>query len=87
MDVHLGVIRDKQGIYSALLKSQSLHRQLAVCYNHEGKLIVKICTVKEIERTGEGSTVTFVSQDDATSETRVPLDQIQSIYSIRDFIG
>jgi len=87
MDVHLGVIRDKQGIYSALLQSQSLRRQLAVCYSNQGQLIVKICTVKEIERTGEGSTVTFVSLDEASSEARVPLDQIQSIYPIRDFIS
>jgi hypothetical protein len=84
--VNVGVIRDKQGIYMGLLKSKSLNRQLAVCYNSDGKLIVKICIVKEIIRDKKDSTVTLVSPDDTHAETSIALDLIQSIYPIRDFM-
>lgn len=85
-EVNVGVIRDKQGIYLGLLKSKSLNRQLAVCFNSSGKLIVKICIVREIIRDKKASTVTVASPDDAHVETSIPLDNIQSIYPIRDFI-
>jgi hypothetical protein len=84
--VNLGVIRDKQAIYLVLLKSKSLHRQLAVCFNSDGKLIVKICIVKQIIRDNKGSTVRVVSPDDTHTETAIPLDHIQSIYPILDFM-
>jgi hypothetical protein len=87
MEVHRGVIQDKQGIYAGLLKSQSLNHQLAVCYNDGGKLIVKICTVVHIVGSQEEGSVVLRSQpDDANSETVVPLENIQSIYPIRDFM-
>ena len=84
MEVNVGVIRDKPGIYSGLKQSQSSHQQLAVCYNSEGKLIVKICTVKDIVREEEGTHVTLVSPDDKV-ETDIQFDSIESIYPIRDF--
>lgn len=85
MEIHFGVVRDKQGIHSSLLQSQAHHRQLAVCYSSEGKLIVKICVVKDIEKRNDGTWVTLLSPDDNDSETRILLDHIQSIYPIRDF--
>ena len=84
MEVNVSVIRDKPGIYSGLRQSQSSNQQLAVCYNSEGKLIVKICTVKEISRQEEGARVTLVSPDDKI-ETDIPIDTIESIYPIRGF--
>lgn len=84
MEIHFGVVRDKQGIHSGLLQSRSHHRQLAVCYSSEGKLIVKICIVKSFDTRKDGTWVMLRSPDD-DSETEVPLDHIQSIYPIRDF--
>lgn len=85
MEIHFGIVRDKQGIYSGLLESRSRHRQLAVCYKSDGKLIVKICMVKRIERRKEGSLVTLFSPEDENSEITIPIDHIQSIYPIRAF--
>lgn len=84
--VHAGVIRDKRGIYLGLLKSKSENRQLAICYNSDGKLIVKICVVKDIVGEGSTGTVMLVSPDDPNVETSIPVEYIQSIYPIRDFI-
>ena len=86
MEIHLGVIRDKQGIYSALLQSQSTKRQLAVCFNSDGKLLVKICTVTDMVRRKDGISVTLKSQTEEDSETTILLEHIKSIYPIRDFL-
>lgn len=85
MEINVGLIRDKDGIYSGLLQSQSMNQQLAVCYRSEGKLIVKICVVKELNREND-PTVTVVSPDETHTETVVLLDHIESIYPIREFI-
>jgi hypothetical protein len=85
MEIHFGVVRDKQGIHSSLVESRKQHRQLAVCYSSEGKLIVKICIVKEIEKGNDGTWISVLSPDDDNSETRIHLDHIQSVYPIRDF--
>ena len=88
MEIHLGVIRDRPGIYSALLESQSTKRQLAVCFNSNGKLLVKICTVSNIEHLeNAGVNVTLTSNLDVEdNELTIELDHIQSIYPIRDFL-
>lgn len=88
MEIHLGVIRDRQGIYSALMESQSIKRQLAVCFNSDGKLLVKICTVSGMEHLQDGGiNVTLKSPvEQSGSETTIRLDLIQSIYPIRDFL-
>ena len=86
MEINEGVIRDQQGIYAGLLQSQRLHRQLAVCYNSDGKLLVKISMVKDITRSKEGMLVTLGSPDETRLETIIPFEHIQSIYPIRDFI-
>ena len=83
----MGVIRDKQGIYAGLLQSQATARQLAVCYNSDGKLIVKICTV--VGFTGgqdEGKVTLRTQSNDPATETVIPLSYIQSIYPISDFV-
>ena len=85
MEIHFGIVRDKQGIYAGLLESRSRHRQLAVCYNSDGKLIVKICLVKRIDRRKDGTWVTLISPDDDHDETTILIDLIQSIYPIRAF--
>ena len=85
MEIHFGVVRDRQGIHSGLLQSRSHHRQLAVCYSSEDKLIVKICIVKGFDTRKDGTWVTLRSPDDDNSETEVPIDHIKSIYPIRDF--
>jgi hypothetical protein len=85
MEIHFGVVRDKQGIQSGLLESRSTHRQLAVCYSSDGKLIVKICIVKDIDHRHDGTWVTLLSPDGNNSETNILLEHIQSIYPIRDF--
>lgn len=86
MDIHFGLIRDKRGIIAALEESRSRQRQLAVCYNSEGKLLVKITTVKDISKRKDGNWVTLFSPDDHNSELRIRVDHIQSIYPIRDFV-
>jgi hypothetical protein len=87
MDIHLGVIRDRQGIYTALLQSQSTNRQLAVCFNSEGKLLVKICTIVNVFANKDGVSVVLRSNaDEKQPETTILIDQIQSIYPIRDFL-
>ena len=85
MEIHFGVVRDKQGIHASLVESRKQHRQLAVCYSSEGKLIVKICVVKEIETRADGTWITVLASDDDNSETQIHLDHIQSTYPIRDF--
>lgn len=85
MEIHFGLVRDKQRIFSGLTHSQSHNRQLAVCFNNDGKLIVKIALVKSIDKCIDGTWITLISPDDNNSETRLQLDHIQSIYPIRDF--
>ena len=80
------MIRDKEGIYTALLQSQSMNRQLAVCFSEEGKLLVKICAVSKIIGRKEGVRVVLRSQGEEEEETIIALDRIQSIYPIRDFV-
>ena len=87
MEVHFGVIRDKGEISATLRSSQSLNRQLAVCYNDDGKLLVKICTVGRIIGKQDGVRVVLKSSsDEEGDDITIPVDQIQSIYPIRDFI-
>lgn len=87
IEVHFGVIRDKKEISSALLNSQATNRQLAVCYNKEGKLLVKICTVSRIIGKQDGVRVVLRSSgEDKDEDITVPFDQIQSIYPIRNFV-
>lgn len=87
MEVHFGVIRDKAGIYEGLLQSQYSNRQLAVCFDSDGKLIVKICTVKDIVGGKNGPMVLLHSDlHDLPGESTIMLDQIRSIYPIRDFV-
>ena len=85
MEIHFGIVRDKQGIYAGLLESRSRQRQLAVCYNSDGKLIVRICMVKRIDRQKEGTWVTLFSPDEENSEVTVLIDNIRSIYPIQAF--
>lgn len=85
MEVNVGVIRDKPGIYTGLWQSQSSNQQLAICYSSEGKLIVKIGTVKEMTGQGAESQVTFTCPENDKAETTIPVDSIVSIYPIRDF--
>ncbi len=87
MEVNIGVIRDRQGIHAELLRSESTSRQLAICYISDGKLIVKISVVKKLKNTPEGIIVLLgATANDPPHETVVPLDQIQSIYPISDFV-
>lgn len=86
METNIGLIRDKPGIYSGLWQSKSSHQQLAVCYNHEGKLLVKICIVKELTRTQSDTMVTLTSPDHESEEISIPFTAIESIYPIRDFV-
>jgi hypothetical protein len=87
MEIHLGVIRDKEAIYSALRESHSTKRQLAVCFNSGAKLLVKICTVTNIVGSPHGVSVTLKSQtDDKDKETTILVQHIESIYPIRDFL-
>jgi len=88
MELHFGVIRDKQEIRATLLQSRSVNRQLAICYNDDGKLIVKICTVVDIteHKEDEDVVVTLRSQSgENKNEFSVPLSGLQSIYPIRNF--
>ena len=86
MELHFGVIRDKQAIHAALTESLHGGRQLAVCYNSEGKLIVKICTVTAIlEDKGVTMATLHSRSTDTDSEFTLPLERIQSLYPIRDF--
>jgi hypothetical protein len=86
MEVHFGVIRDKQAIHAALLESKSLNRQLAVCFNSEGKLVVKICTVIDVVNGDDGTSVILRAHtEEHNSEFALRLSSIQSIYPIRDF--
>lgn len=86
MEVHFGVIRDKEGIYSALRNSHAMNRQLAICYRHEGKLLVTISTVGKIVGKKEGVRIVLKSSGEDDEEViTIPLNEIQSIYPIRDF--
>lgn len=86
MELHFGVIRDKETIHAALQHSKSLKRQLAVCYYSEGKLLVNICTVSDVLEANDGVRVTLHSLPGGPeSEFTVRLENIQSIYPIRDF--
>ncbi len=87
MELHFEVIRDKDAIFAELLHSQSLGDQLAVCYNRGGKLIVKICVVTDIVRRIDGVVVTLRSEpNDVTTEDKVGMDCIVSIYPIHAFL-
>ena len=86
MELHFGVIRDRQTIHVALQHSKSLKRQLAICYYSEGKLLVKICTVSDVLEANDGVTARLQSLPEGPeSEFTVRLENIQSIYPIRDF--
>jgi len=85
MDVNIGLIRDRQGIYSGLEQSKSMNRQLAICYNSGGQLIVKIAVVKDIIMGNEGTMIVLGSTDHPPNEATILLDNIQSIYLISDF--
>jgi len=86
IEVHMGVIRDKQGIYSALLQSQESNQQLAICFNSDGKLLVKICTVLDIAGSNDGVKVILRQTDEIEKETTIMLDRIESIYPIHAFL-
>lgn len=87
MQLHFEVIRDKESIYAELIQSQSLGYQLAVCFNDEGKLIVKICTVTAITNDNDRTLVTLRSDPaDITTECLVDLDSIESIYPMHVFL-
>jgi hypothetical protein len=87
MEIQMEVIRDKEGIYAGLLQSQSMAHQLAVCYNSDGKLIVKICTVVDIAGDKDNAMIRLRSQADIpANEVIVPVTHIESIYPIRDFV-
>ena len=84
MEVNFGVIRDKHSIYSQLLQSESAKSHLAVCYNSDGKLIVKICRVKDIGPEDNGN-VTLVSPEEDQADITIQLKHIESIYPISGF--
>lgn len=87
MELHFGMIRDKDGIYSGLAGSQSTNRQLAVCYNNRDKLLVNICTVTSVEKRKDGIRVTLNMQgeDGLPEQVTVMLEHIESIYPINEF--
>lgn len=86
MELHFGVIRNKQAIHAVLEESRANDRHLAVCFNSEGKLIVKICTVVDILDDNVATRVILRSQSgDGDSDFSLLLSNIQSIYPIRDF--
>lgn len=85
MEVRLGVIRDKQGIHAGLLQSKSSNNQLAVCYSSDGKLLVKICYVLDVPKAGDGPAIMRLDPNDPTTEFHVRLEDIQSIYPIKEF--
>lgn len=87
MELHFEVIRDKEAIFAELLQSQSLGYQLAICYNGDGKLIVKTCIVTDIVPGIDGVVVTLRSEpNNVTTEDNVALDCIESIYPIHAFL-
>ena len=86
MEVHFGVIRDKQAIHAGLGQSKSQNHQLAICYNNDGVLTVKICSVVDIVHDQSGTRVILRQQpDQPQTEFTIPFDHIQSIYPIREF--
>ena len=86
MELHFGVIRDKEAIHAALKQSKFHNRHLAVCFNSEGKLLVRICTVIDIQDDKGGPCVTLRSQTEGKDTNfTLLLANIQSIYPIRDF--
>jgi hypothetical protein len=87
MELHFEVIRDKEAIYAELLQGQSLGYQLAICYNSDGKLIVKICIVTNIAMGIDGIVITLRGHpNDAATEVKVALNSIESIYPIHPFL-
>ncbi len=87
MQLHFEVIRDKESIFAELIQSQSLGHQMAICFNDEGKLIVKICVVTEITYDNDRTLVTLRSDlVDVTTECVVALDSIESIYPMHAFL-
>lgn len=85
MEVRSGVIRDKQGIHAGLLQCKSSNNQLAVCYSSDGKLLVKICYVMDVPAGGDGPTTMRLDPNDQATEFKVRVEDIQSIYPIREF--
>ena len=86
MEVHFGVIRDKHAIHAGLVQSRSSNHQLAICYNSEGKLLVRLCTVTDL--VAENDVVSVVLRPEPgnrQSDFKIPLERIQSIYPIREF--
>jgi hypothetical protein len=88
MELHFGVIRDKEGIYAGLIQSQSFNRQLAICYKSEGKLLVKLCSVVRIEQAKETVIVTVHPQPEepGSKPTTLLLQDIESIYPMHAFV-
>jgi hypothetical protein len=87
MELHFGMIRDKEGIRAGLADSRASNRQLAICYTSANKLLVKICTVADLPPTDGRGLVTLKSQgeDGRLENLTVMLDDIESIYPINDF--
>ena len=88
MELHFGMIRDKDGIRAGLAESRASNRQLAICYTSANKLIVKICTVADMSPSPANGTLVTVStprEDGSLEKTTVMLDDIESIYPINDF--
>lgn len=88
MELHFGMIRDKDGIYAGLIQSQSFNRQLAICYKSEGKLLVKICSVARVEQAKDTVMTTVVPQPEGPGSKPITLllEDIESIYPIHAFI-
>lgn len=82
MELHFEVIRDKEAIYAELVQSQSQGHQLAICYNKDDKLAVKICTVKDIVRRNDKVAITLHSGLHDASTEEIALDIIESIYPL-----
>jgi hypothetical protein len=87
MELHFGMIRDKEGIRAGLAESRASNRQLAICYTSSNKLLVKICTVADLSpANGEGLVILNTQREDGSLEKMtVILDDIESIYPINDF--
>ena len=86
MELQFGVIREKEAIHAALLQGKIHNRHLAVCFNSDGKLIVRICTVVDILEDDNGTKVILRStSSEKETDFTLLLANIQSIYPIRDF--
>lgn len=82
MELHFEVISGKEAIYAELVQSQSQGHQLAICYNKDGKLAVKICIVKDILRRNDKVAISLRSGLHDANTEEIALDIIESIYPI-----